>query len=359
MEANETSADLPLDVPSREEPPVPDPIPKPYVLNPNSPIAKNWEKPLYTVATVPALNLHEEAKERHRIFALLLFALMRRFFNGNKNGSRGTYPWREQQREDDGRYIGSEYLGHNIGALAVDATGEVIDFDFNHNQIFGSSAEHAEARLIRRVFSLTQLYDGWDTRAPGDPPRTRGYSTLLGGVTVYTSLESCAQCSGVMALGQVGQVVYLQRDPGTYHIGNILWNLTSRATGAGETEEVKASAPRPIPGSEIDFQYFDELNAKYRDYYAAVRQKPFYSMEGKKSDCSSALTCFLCNDEAFDIFDRARKEFFALSEGGLKYSDFRPEGKPQPMTNAEALSRAVRFYEYAASVGRRGTPHNL
>lgn len=334
-------------------------IPQPYVLNPNAAIAKYWEKPLYTVATVPPISLLKELKERHRIFALLLFALMRRFFNGNKNGSRGTYPWREKQREDDGRYAGGDYLGHNIGAIAVDATGEVIDFDFNHNQIFGSSAEHAEARLIRRVFSLTQLYDGWDTRTPGDPPRTRGYSTLLGGVTIYTSLESCAQCSGVMALGQVGQVVFLQRDPGTYHIGNILWNLTSHEVTGGESTEVKATAPRPIPGSEIDFLYFDELNTKYREYYNQVRGKPFHTVEGRNADCSTALTCFLCNDQAFDIFDRARKDFFALAAGGLKYPDFRPDGKPQPLTNLQAISRAALFYDYASTVGRRGTPHNL
>src|SRR5262245_13592196 len=86
---------------------------EPYVLNPNAPIARYWGKPLYNVATVPALALTEEAKERHRIFALLLFALMRRFFNGNKNGSRGHYPWREKQRDDDGRYSGTDYLGGN------------------------------------------------------------------------------------------------------------------------------------------------------------------------------------------------------------------------------------------------------
>lgn len=332
---------------------------EPYVLNPNAPIAKYWERPLYNVATLPALDLAEEAKERHRIFALLLFALMRRFFNGNKNGSRGNYPWRQKQRDDDGRYTGTDYLGHNIGAVAVDGTGDVIDFDFNHNQIFGSSAEHAEARLIRRVFSLTQIYDGWETRRPDDPPRTRGYSTVLGNVTVYTSLESCAQCSGVMALGQVGQVVYLQRDPGTYHIGNILWNLTSRETGRGETADIKATAPRPIPGSEIDFAYFNELNTKYREYYTAVKDTPFYTIEGKKPDLSSALTCFLCNDEALDIYDRARQEFFALSKGGLRHPDFRPAGTPEPMTNVEALTRAAHFYDYAAEVGRRGTPHNL
>jgi hypothetical protein len=182
---------------------------------------------------------------------------------------------------------------------------------------------------------------------------------VLSSVTVYTSLESCAQCSGVMALGQVSQVVYLQRDPGTYHIGNILWNLTSRETGGGEAAEIKATAPRPIPGCEIDFSYFDELNTKYREYYTAVRNKPFYIREAKKPDVSRALTCFLCNDEAFDIYDRARQEFFALTKGGLKYPEFRPVGEPQPMSNAQALTRAALFYDYAADVGRRGTPHNL
>jgi hypothetical protein len=29
------------------------------------------------------------------------------------------------------------------------------------------------------------------------------------------------------------------------------------------------------------------------------------------------------------------------------------------MTNAEAIAHAAGFYEYAAAVGRRGTPHNL
>jgi hypothetical protein len=154
--------------------------------------------------------------------------------------------------------------------------------------------------------------------------------------------------------------VYLQRDPGTYHVGNILWNLTSRETGGGEAAEIKATAPRPIPGSEIGFSYFDELNTKYRDYYAAVRDKPFYTMDGKKPDLSSALTCFLCNDETLDIYQRAKDEFLSLANaGGLKYPEFRPEGKPQPLTNAEALSRAKLFFDYAADVGRRGTPHNL
>jgi len=256
----------------------------PYVLDPNLPIAKQWDKPLSGVAALSPLDLCDEEKERHRIYALLLFVLMRRYFNGNKNGSQGEYPWREKQRDPDGRYQGGDYLGHNIGALAVDGNGEVIDFDFNHNQILASSAEHAETRLVRRVFSLTQIYDNWATRTT--PDRVQGYSTILSNVTVYTSLESCAQCSGVMALGEVQNVVFLQRDPGTYHIGNILYSLTN----SGD----KSIAPRPIPGDNIDFSYFDELNTGYADYYGQVKDKPFWKpSDGGKPDASRALTGFL------------------------------------------------------------------
>src|SRR3981189_2447238 len=42
------------------------------------------------------------------------------------------------------------YLGHNIACIAVDGNGEIIDFDFNHNDLFRSSAEHAESRMVRR-----------------------------------------------------------------------------------------------------------------------------------------------------------------------------------------------------------------
>src|SRR5262249_60859373 len=34
------------------------------------------------------------------------------------------------------------YVGHNIACIAVDGNGEIIDFDFNHNHFFRSSAEH-------------------------------------------------------------------------------------------------------------------------------------------------------------------------------------------------------------------------
>src|SRR5438128_12013135 len=120
------------------------------------------------------------------------------------------------------------YVGHNIACVAVDGNGKIIAFDFTHNDFFRSSAEHAESRMVRRLFSLTDVFDSWKT---GDRIGDRSHAFSLQNVTLYTSLESCAQCSGVMSLGGVKQVVYLQNDFTAYMIGNIMFNLANPVSG--------------------------------------------------------------------------------------------------------------------------------
>src|SRR5215472_16024149 len=183
-------------------------IPLPEGIHSGDPLAQYWQK---NVSTLEHVNLPPElsedsVKERHRIYSLLLMALIVRFWNGNNNGPVGIYPHREKQKlpgqaanatqyryrgdmndsDDPQRISWDRYLGHNIACLAVDGKGEVIDFDFNHNNLFRSSAEHAESRLVRRLFSLTDLMDNWKTgqRIPG---KSRAFS--LKDVTIYTSLE--------------------------------------------------------------------------------------------------------------------------------------------------------------------------
>src|SRR4051794_13881590 len=206
-----------------------------------------WTGTVERFAQLPAIEFTAAEKERHRIYSLLLLAVLWVKWNGNKYGEKGDYgAWREEQAlgstgDHQLIYEGGSYQGHNIAALAVDADGRIIDFDFNHNQVFDSTVEHAESRLVRRVFALNQVYDPWfaleeegegaakpQTRAlrPGqrrnlfataastreagpeaapaaDPAAPTQYATLLKDVTIYTSLESCAQCSGIMCLGSV------------------------------------------------------------------------------------------------------------------------------------------------------------
>jgi tRNA(Arg) A34 adenosine deaminase TadA len=321
----------------------------PPVLDPNAPLAKYWTKPVSDLAAPEPTVFGPEEKERHYVHALLVMALASRFWNGNKRGQDGDYPWRPKQQLANGVYAGGQYLGHNIACIGVDGFGEVIDFDFNHNDIFSSSVEHAESRLVRRVFSLAQVYDDWHVRRPDDVPKSQDYGNILSNVTVYTSLESCAQCSGIMALGKVKAVVYLQHDPGMYVIGNILRNLTTPAL----------RAPLPISADQFDFPYYAFLNSGFKDFYSGVLTKPFY-VDGSSSDSSQSITSFLCTDNALDIFQRGSTEFGNYK---VQYPDFRPtdNGKRdvRVLTNKQLLEHSCSFFQYASDCGRRGTPHKL
>ena len=138
-------------------------------------LADAWAKPLSEFATLPATEIEPGLRERHRIYSLLTMAVVASQFNGNKHGDRGDYgPWREGQVEleagADRVYRGGTYLGHNIGAIAVDARGTIVDFDFNHNEVFNSSVEHAESRLVRRLFGLAQVFDPWRQAGVGVAP---------------------------------------------------------------------------------------------------------------------------------------------------------------------------------------------
>jgi tRNA(Arg) A34 adenosine deaminase TadA len=343
------------------------------------PFAKNWGKPLREVVQVDPIVAAPElandaVKERHRIYCHLLMKLMVRFWNGNKRGPLGSYPRRVKQMEavqpvqPTQRYRGDmiadpdrlrinwdRYVGHNIACVAVDGNGEIIDFDFNHNDFFRSSAEHAESRMVRRLFSLTDIFDSWKTgERIGD--RSRAFS--LQNVTLYTSLESCAQCSGVMSLGGVKQVVYLQNDFTAYMIGNIMFNLANPVSGL-------PGAPKPIPGSAVGLQQFQALNdanlAFVKDIQDAKSRNDstrafFISPDKTFVDFDPSITSFLCTDAARDIFESGGKQLDAMA---LKFLNEKHPDERDVLTNQECLEEARSFFKYADLEGYRGSPHKL
>ena len=341
---------------------------KPMTMGPNDPVGYYWDKKFSELVDLEPLALSEAEKERHRIFSLLVLSLLHGYFNGQREGMFGEYPWGPSQKiagqGTNSFYKGPQYLGHNIAAIAVDGNGDIIDFDFNHNAIFNSSIEHAEVRLMRRVFSLAELEDGWEVRDP--TVRTPDvanldddYGTKLSGVTVYTSLESCAQCSGMMTLGNVKQVVFAQTDPSQYQIGRIMYRLSRPVGKTGGR-----GAPRPISGVEIGLDFTDKLDQSFVDYQANVGaeapKKPFFKPTGSDQDpkrwsTSRSITAFLCTDTALDHFAAARKVFDTMQ---LVYPDYKPASDSDRMlSNAKALEQARRFFNYAMLKGRRGTPH--
>lgn len=296
----------------------------------------------------PDCKLEEAMKERHRIYAHLLMSIMRPYWCGMKQGRDGIYPLNPSEaRGDVGNYLDSDYVGHNIAAIAVDGDGNVIDFEFNHNDLFNSSAEHAEARLVQRVFSLVQIHDSWNVRRVENKPQR--YATVLNQVTIYTSLESCSQCSGIMALGAVKEVVYLQRDPGMYFIGNILRRLT---------EGTDLQAPLPISGEMIGMPAFGELNTAYSKFAADQTMKvgaPFYQRPMGHLQFTPSLTSFLCTKAAYDVYRKVETAFDMLTAADLEYPAFQPHADAN--TNLKCLEEAQNFRNYAVQKGRRATPH--
>jgi tRNA(Arg) A34 adenosine deaminase TadA len=327
-------------------------------------------------AAAPEL-ANEAVKERHRVFCFLLMKLIHRFWNGNKRGPLGAYPLRAKQMEPlqlsqpaspTQRYRGDtiedsdrlriswdRYVGHNIACIAVDGRGEIIDFDFNHNDFFRSSTEHAESRMVRRLFSLTDIFDSWKT---GEPIRDKSRAFSLREVTLYTSLESCAQCAGVMSLGGVKQVIYLQNDFTTYMIGNIMFNLANHVSGV-------PGAPIPIPASEIALEQFKALNDANLAFVTKIQEAEkrndstrafFISPDKTFVDYEPSITSFLCTDVAHDIFVDGAKSLDMMT---LKYPAEKYPGKPESLTNEKCLEEARRFYKYADIEGYRGSPHKL
>ena len=281
--------------------------------DPNDPLAQYWNKSVSELTTIESSPISPEAAERHTLLSLLAMALAADAWNGNKRGQWGDYPWRKLQQVREGIYAGDRYFGHNIACIAVDARGEIIDFEFNHNDLFNSSAEHAEARLVRRIFNLNQNYDHWQTVDPKQIVDVQ-YSTVLSAVTLYTTLESCAQCSGIMTLGNVKSVVYLQSDPGQYRIGNILYNLSNSVAishpstipqppSQPTSPPRKYGAPEPISADLFGFPFKAALERAYGAYAAEVTANKttryfWTSPDGKTVDTSTGITSFLCTDPA-------------------------------------------------------------
>ena len=331
------------------------------------PIKYYWNKKLSELASVEPFNCSDEDKERHQIYCAVVFSILYGYFNGNRRGEVGEYPMRAKQKASglgtNSRYSGGYYFGHNICAIAVDEDGEIIDFDFNNAELLNDSTQHAEVRLIRRLFSLADAYEKnkTDTLTSVAADMHRDYNKTLNNITIYTSMESCAQCSGMMTLANIPKVVYLQSDPTQYQIGKIMFRL-SRPVG----QMNGGGAPRPISGKEIGFMLTDKIDKSYEDYRSSVGstfpKQAFYKPPGSESDSSrwnitQSITSFVCTDVAMDHFADGRA---LLNKAVLKYPDFRPvltntrQTNQKIFSNNEVLNSARNFVEYSLTKGKRG-----
>jgi tRNA(Arg) A34 adenosine deaminase TadA len=234
------------------------------------------------VTAAPPLALTPTEEELHSIFLLLAMALVHDAWGVDRRRPEQIAAY---AAAEPGRHF-PDYTGHNIGAVLVDRTSNVISFGLNRNVVLNSTLEHAEARTIRNAIRIANAASG------KAGPKRWSFGSLLLADRLYATLEPCAQCAGIMDLANIGSVVYGQDDPSQHHIVNVLYNL-GQPPGSG-------GAPLPVRAAFTP--YWDALAAAYTRFVA--RAAP---------GARTGLTSFLETVEAYRIYRDAARSFAAMT----------------------------------------------
>ena len=126
-----------------------------------------------------------------------------------------------------------------IGAVVLDASGDVIARACNAREARGDPTAHAEIDALRAASSVAG--DGW----------------RLSGCTLVVTLEPCTMCAGAAVLARVARVVYAAADPKAGAVGS-LWDVVRDARLNHRPEVVSGVLA-------------EESAALLRDFFAARR----------------------------------------------------------------------------------------
>ena len=168
-------------------------------------------------------DLSESQRNRRHEFCLFLMATLSKNYNQNKFGIVGVYNLGRERsghytRVDDDNSVNvygledGEYRGHNIAAMAIyeidSESPRILEICFNHVKLFDSTSEHAEERLVDRLFQCRGSYNVNDVDR----------DSFMSKITVISTLEPCFQCSGKLKMSGVREVIYIQTDPEVAYI---------------------------------------------------------------------------------------------------------------------------------------------
>ncbi|HEX9982036.1 MAG TPA: nucleoside deaminase [Thermoanaerobaculia bacterium] len=162
-----------------------------------------------------------------------------------------------------------ESRGYNIGSVLVDPEDNVVCWAVNSVGVTGNGTQHGEVRLITNYVGNTRTFS-------------------LPKHAIYTTLEPCAMCSGMMTMQSIAKTVYGQRDP---DYGATLERLALNSTAAGGY----CPFPRTVVSVETESEFAAALDRGYARYHATTKEP--------------RLTRFLASSEAQQIYAAAYKAF--------------------------------------------------
>lgn len=200
---------------------------------------------------IKKLEVTDVQAERDRIYTLLAYAVVLKDWQSNRT---------------------PELRGHNIGSVLVDPQGQVVFWARNCKYVTRNATQHGEVRLIRNYLHQIE-------------------SSELNGHTVYTTLEPCAMCSGMMVLTEVYRTVYGQSDP---EFGNTLERLSLDSTSLAHGHP---RYPISVISEPSDSKFYRQLDASYQQY---------------TRNGGTRLTHWLRSKAAHAIYQAAWNEFHSM-----------------------------------------------
>ena len=208
-------------------------------------------KSVERTTSIPVPNFQQE---RDELYMLLAYTIVEE-------------DWQKQKDGENTR-------GYNIGGVLVNGQGELVNWARNTTVLCDDKTQHAEVRMLQ-----AQL------QSEDDPDQNRYVSDH----TVYTTLEPCMMCSGMMIFVKVKNVIYGQIDP---DFGLNIKRLKNPINDEGRTR--KPNSREKIISSTLSML---DVAQKLNNLFAKT-----------KADYQNNITAFLSSSDAHDIFREAKTQ---------------------------------------------------
>lgn len=171
--------------------------------------------------------------------------------------------------------------GYNIGALLIDKENLPVHYALNCINSTDNATQHGEVRAITSYLEKHRSFN-------------------LKGFTIYTTLEPCVMCAGMMTMTAVKRVVYGQRDV-AYSKAFERLAVDTRPIGGF------APYPRQVVAQASKISFCGELDEEYREFLEEDEEK--------------ILAKFLASDDAKNIYEKAASTFLNYK---IKFEDNKP-----------------------------------
>lgn len=177
--------------------------------------------------------------------------------------------------------------GYNIGTILIDKNNNISNWGLNCVNSTNNATQHGEVRAITSYLDSSKSFN-------------------LKGFTLYTTLEPCAMCSGMITMTNVKRVISGQKD---VDFSGALDRLALNSEDYGGFKPY----PRRVISDFAPTTYRENLDTKFKEFLENEKEK--------------YLAKFLTSQRAYNIYKKAYQSFKSYNvkyqENLKKYNDAR------------------------------------